>query len=540
MSNVTCSRAMAYYRLSEKDKKKAVSDSIENQRKLIHEYVARTEGIVLVGEHYDDGYTGTNYNRPGFCAVLEAIEAGKVDCIIVKDLSRLGREYIETGKYLEQRFPSMGIRFIAVNDGYDSSSPRQSDDILIPVKNLMNETYCRDLSHKLRRQFAVQRRNGEFLGAFASYGYCKSPDDKHKLIIDEFAAEVVRGIFLSKLQGYSPAVIANTLNREGILSPTEYKRQHGERYRSGWTTDASPGWSAMTVSRILTNRVYVGDLIQGRRGTPNFKIKTVKERNPNEWVVIENNHEPIIDIMLFEIIQKMLLRDTRSPNSQKTVTPLNGMMFCADCQRAIHLKQVCRSKKMFYYYVCSTYKLRSGCSSHSIEKNQLENTILNAIKLQIQTVVDLDEVVSSIRVSEIHAAKLKKLQMQLQEKENELEGYREFKSRLFEAMTDNLIDKDEYARMRDKYRDLEDECNAVIEDLLIKINSVDYEGILDRSWVEQFMRFKDTSELTREMVVSLVDRIIIHEDKRIEIEFNFRDEMAYYREIASGKMKEVI
>ena len=184
--------------------------------------------------------------------------------------------------------------------------------------------------------------------------------------------------------------------------------------------------------------------------------------------------------------------------------------------------------------------MRSGCSSHSIEKNQLENTILNAIKLQIQTVVDLDEVVSSIRLSEIHAAKLKKLQMQLQEKENELEGYREFKSRLFEAMTDNLIDKDEYARMRDKYRDLEDECNAVIEELLIKINSVDYEGILDRSWVEQFMRFKDTSELTREMVVSLVDRIIIHEDKRIEIEFNFRDEMAYYREIASGKMKEVI
>ena len=157
----------------EKDKGKAVSDSIENQQKLVGEYLSRHEGMELLFEYYDDGYTGTNYNRPGFCAVMEKVKSGEVDCIIVKDLSRLGREYIETGKYLEETFPDMGVRFIAINDDYDSDTPKQSDDILIPVKNLMNETYCRELSVKLRKQFAVQRKNGEYLGAFASVD--KSP-----------------------------------------------------------------------------------------------------------------------------------------------------------------------------------------------------------------------------------------------------------------------------------------------------------------------------------------------------------------------------
>ena len=173
MHQVPCNvtyRALAYYRLSKEDKGKTVSDSIENQRMLIQEYVSKHDEIELVGEFYDDGYSGTNYRRPGFQDLLEKVEQGEIDCIIVKDLSRLGREYIETGRFIEERFPAMGIRFIAVTDDYDSNAPKQSDDILIPVKNLMNETYCRDLSNKLRRQFMVQRSNGECLAAFASYG----------------------------------------------------------------------------------------------------------------------------------------------------------------------------------------------------------------------------------------------------------------------------------------------------------------------------------------------------------------------------------
>ncbi len=542
MSYVTCSRWIAYYRLSEKDKKdkkKAISDSIENQRKLIHEYVSRQEDAVLVDEFYDDGYTGTNYNRPGFIKLLDAIKAGGVDCIIVKDLSRLGREYIETGKLLEEIFPSMGVRFISVNDGYDSSCPKQSDDILIPVKNLMNETYCRELSYKLRRQFAVQRRNGEFLGAFASYGYCKSPDDKHKLVIDEYAAEIVKGIFYSKMQGYSQQAIANTLNQEGVMSPAQYKKHCGYRYKSGFVTEATPMWTAVAVTRILVNRIYVGDLIQGKRGTPNFKIKKERLRKPEEWVIVEKNHEPIVDFLVFEVVQKMLARDTRCSPTQKSVTPLSGMVFCADCGRSVLLRTVTRANKKFLYYVCSTYKNSQGCSSHSIEKSKLESAILNAIRLQIQTVVNLDEMIATINLGDIHDVKLKKLQRQLKEKEKELEGYRAFKSKLLEALTDNLIDKDEYTRMRDKYRNLESECNAIIEELLEKIDAIDLDGALERTWVEQFAKYNEVQELTREMVVTLIDKVIIHEDKRIEIVFNFKDEIAYYRDIVANTLKEV-
>lgn len=210
--------AIAYYRLSKDDGTNHESDSIANQRVLIREYVKSHPNIRLVDEAFDDGYTGTNFDRPGFQKVMDAVNAGRINCVIVKDLSRLGREYVETGKYLEMVFPSMGIRFIAINDDVDSGNAKSSDDILVPVKNIMNETYCRELSKKLRRQFKVQRANGEYLGAFACYGYRKSPEDKHKLIIDEYAAEIVKAIFTFKLKGYSPQSIADYLNSEHLFS----------------------------------------------------------------------------------------------------------------------------------------------------------------------------------------------------------------------------------------------------------------------------------------------------------------------------------
>lgn len=218
--------AIAYYRLSKIDRNKTQeSDSIANQRKLIQAYLGKHPNIALVDEAYDDGYTGTNYNRPGFQKVLNAIESGRANCVIVKDLSRLGREYISTGKYIETVFPDLGVRFIAINDDVDSVKHNAGDELIIPIKNIMNESYCRELSKKLRKQFRIQRSNGEFLGAFASYGYCKSSDDKHKLVVDEFAAEVVKGIFSLFVKGYSPAAIAEYLNGELVLSPSEYKHR---------------------------------------------------------------------------------------------------------------------------------------------------------------------------------------------------------------------------------------------------------------------------------------------------------------------------
>ena len=541
MKKQSCSRAMAYYRLSKEDKSKAISDSIENQRKLIREYIERHENISLVREVYDDGYTGTNYNRPGFVAVMEAVEAGEIDCLIVKDLSRLGREYIETGTYLEKIFPALGIRFIAINDDYDTDNPKQSDSLMVPMKNLMNETYCRDLSNKLRRQFVVQRNNGEWVGPYVSYGYCKDPEDKHRLIVDEYAAGIVREIFQAKVEGYSQVAIANTLNAEGILAPSEYKKQYGINYKSGFQTAAKAAWCAPMVTNILKNRIYVGDLIQGKRGTPNFKIKVMRERKQEEWSIVENNHEAIIDPLLFEAVQKVMSRDTRRSPKEEAVLPLAGVIFCADCERSMIRRSVTRAKKKFFYYVCSTNKRGNGCSSHSIEQTKLETAVLNALRMQINTVVELDALLTSIQANSLHTARMKKVQVQIQTKEKELDGYKDFKSRLIEALNDNLIDRDEFTMMRDKYRRLEEECSAAIESLYQKLSDLSAGGSTERSWVEQYAKFQDLTELSREAVVALIDKVKVYDDKRIEIAFNYRNEIAYYTDLAAEatQMKEV-
>ena len=320
-------RSMAYYRLSKNDYSTHESDSISNQRKLIQNYAATHADIELVGEAYDDGYTGTNYNRPGFCAVMEAIESGKADCVIVKDLSRLGREYIETGKYLEMVFPDKGVRFIAINDHYDSQhSQAESDGLVIPFKNLINEAYCRDTSVKIRSQLAIKRKRGDFIGSFAVYGYVKDPENKNHLVIDPFAADVVRDIFRWKVEGISAGDIADCLNRDGILAPMDYKKSQGFRFATPFRVNAKSVWNATTILRILKNPVYTGVLEQGKLTTLSYKIKQRIVKPKEEWDVVKGKHEAVITPYDFEIVQKVLARDTRTSPGNTAVELFSGMV----------------------------------------------------------------------------------------------------------------------------------------------------------------------------------------------------------------------
>ena len=262
-------RAFAYLRLSREDGDKEESNSIANQRQFIMDYVSRQDDIVLMREYCDDGFTGTNFERPRFRMMMSAIERGEADCVIVKDLSRFGRDYIDSGKYIQKIFPMLGVRFIAINDNVDSGRSDRSDDLIIPFKNLINDSYCRDLSLKLRGQFRVQRKKGEYIGAYVFFGYVKSKTDRHKLEIDPFAADVVREIFQMKLKGNSQQQIADDLNAKGIPAPAEYKKLCGLKYQSGFQQGAESCWTAVAVTRILTNRIYTGCLEQGRRNTPN-------------------------------------------------------------------------------------------------------------------------------------------------------------------------------------------------------------------------------------------------------------------------------
>ena len=540
LSDLEQYNAMAYYRLSKDDGASHESDSISNQRKLIHAFLENNSNIKLVDEAYDDGYTGTNFDRPGFRSVLEAIHAGRINCVIVKDLSRLGREYIEMGRYLEMIFPSLGVRFIAINDDVDSENSNSGDDIIIPVKNIMNESYCRDLSRKLRKQFRIQRGNGEYLGAFVSYGYCKSADDKHKIIIDGYAAEVVRGIFSLKVKGYSQQAIADFLNNEQILPPAEYKKSRGLNYKSGFEVSHEAKWSSVAVTRILTNPIYIGTLVQGKRGTPNYKIKKMRMRNPEDWVVVEKNHEPVVDSLIFYTVQRMLERDTRTSPQREVVLPLAGVLFCPDCKRAMCRRSVTRCHRKFYYYVCSSNKRGNGCSSHSFEQNKLEQTVLHAITNQINMIVEMEQLVKEIGQNNIWNAKVKRLDLMIAEKEKELDGYRDFRMKLYEALNDDLIDRDEYGKMRQKYTQMIADAEGAIN----KLKAQRAEALActgnDSSWIELFVKFQGVTELTREVVVTLIDRIYVFEGKHIKIDFNYRNEIAYYQELLKSTVKEVV
>jgi DNA invertase Pin-like site-specific DNA recombinase len=531
--------AIAYYRLSREDRGKNESDSIANQRMLVSAYLKNHPNIQLVTEAQDDGYTGTNFDRPGFRVVMEAIREKKVNCVIVKDLSRLGREYIEMGKYLEMIFPSFGIRFIAINDDVDSEKENDSDDIIIPVKNIMNESYCRKISKELRKQFRTQRENGEYMGAFVSYGYLKSVEDKHKIVIDEYAAEVVKGIFVLKMKGYSQDSIAEFLNKEQILPPAEYKKSIGINYKSGFSRPGTAKWTAKTITRILTNPIYVGVLEQGKRGTPNYKVKEMRYRDKEDWVVVKEKHEPIIDELIFMIVQQILQRDTRRTPSSDNVQPLSGVVVCGDCNRNMCIKYVTSGKKKFYYYVCRNFKYEKSCTSHNFEKTKLETIVLNAINQQINLTVELRDLLEKVGMNNLVNLRVRKLDLLIAKKNQELDGYRDYRMNLYEALNDGLIEKDEYHRMRGKYNSLISEGEAVLEKLYIE-REAELSGSTDNtSWIQAFIDYEGSTELTRELVVTLIDKIYIFEDKRVKIDFNYRNEFQYYQNLLQQNQEQV-
>ena len=276
-------------------------------------------------------YLTSAFERPAFKRLIEDVKKKKINCIIVKDLSRLGRNYIETGRYLEKIFPFLGVRFIAVTDHYDSAAESDdADQIIVPFKNLINDAYCRDISIKIRSQLDVKRKNGQFIGSFAGYGYQKDPENKNHLIIDEYAAEIVRFIFNLKMGGYSSQRIATKLNEMGVLPPLEYKRSRGMKYNSGFRSGANPKWAVTTVNRILTNELYTGTMVQGKNRKINYKVKECRPVAEENWIRVEKTHEAIIAEEIFQYVQSLLELDTRTAPDEDSVYLFSGFLRCGD------------------------------------------------------------------------------------------------------------------------------------------------------------------------------------------------------------------
>ena len=390
-----------YIRLSKEDlnRGKDDSNSVVNQKQLLDDYYKQhVDEFESVEEPYvDDGYTGTDTNREGFQKLLADIYAKKINCVIVKDLSRLSRNYTDAGSLIENLFVQMNVRFISLAEGIDSfQNPDSISNLIVPITNVMNDNFCYQTSKKIRQVFDYKRRNGEFIGGFAAYGYVKDPKDKHALLIDEDAAEVVRDIYTLFIDGMSKNAIVHNLNGRGILCPSEYKKSKGLNYQNP-NAENKPLWSSKTVSDILKNRLYVGDMVQGRQRVKSYKIHTQEQVPENEWYVVENTHAPIIEREIFEKVQELLKRDTRTAPQQKKLYLFSGFLRCADCGKAMTRSKV----KDTVYYFCRTYKDQSktACTKHSIKHNRLEAAVLYAVQQQVYIAVHYSNTIANINTA---------------------------------------------------------------------------------------------------------------------------------------------
>lgn len=419
--------AAIYVRLSKEDgavasHEKTESNSIANQKSLIRDFLENKNDIEVVQEYVDDGFSGSNFERPAFQMMLEDIKKGKIDCVVTKDLSRFGREYIDSGMYIERLFPAMGVRFIAINDGIDSGEAKsQSDEIIIPFKNLINDAYCRDISIKIRSHLEIKRKQGDVITAFVPYGYKKNDKDKHKLEIDVYAANVVKDIFRMKLHGKSQDAIACELNSSGILPPAEYKASTGSNYQTCFKTKEKSEWTSVMVRRILTNEVYIGNLVQGKQTTPNHKVKKTIIKEKCEWIRIEKNHEPVITDRDFEVVQRLLAMDTRTSPDREEVYPLSGVVTCGGCGIPMVRKTSKVGGKTYAYYLCATHKDSKQCSSHRISTDKLEEVVLELLQTHIDNMIDLKRILSFIGNVPFQQLDMKKLEERREKKQAEVD-----------------------------------------------------------------------------------------------------------------------
>lgn len=534
MSNIKIYKAAIYVRLSKEDgdvsdASKAESNSISNQKELIKDFLKDKQDIVIVSERVDDGYSGVNFERPAFQLMLEDIKQGKVDCVVVKDLSRFGRNYIESGRYIEKIFPMLGVRFIAINDNYDSLTGKsQTDEIVIPFKNLINDAYCRDISIKIRSHLDVKRRKGEFIGSFTIYGYAKDEHDHNKIVIDEYAAGVVRDIYQWKISGMSQQRIADKLNDMGVLSPAEYKKSCGIKYSANLQTKKQAIWSAVAITRILTNESYTGTLIQGKVTTPNYKVKKTVIKDEEDWVVIPNAFEAIITKEQFDMVQEILKKDTRVAPDKKSVYLFSGIAVCGDCGRQMSRKVSTVSGKKYVYYICSANKKEGVCSSHRIREDELEKAVVTYLNSYIDELENIQHFLEFIDKLPYQEVNVKRLNMRIVQLEEDAQKYEKLKVSVYEDLKDELISKEEYISMKQEFENRRRAALDSIAQIKIEIETLASRNGKHHEWIESFLANKGIEKLERNVVVELIDYIKIYEDKRIEIVFRYADN---YKEI---------
>lgn len=507
-------------------------EALQNQKALLRDFIQGRADLRLVELCEDNGETGTNFQRAGFERVMELIRAGKANCIVVKDLSRFGRDHIEAGNYLENVFPYIGVRFISIGDSYDSADATTADWLMVALKNLGNQIYSMDISRKSGSVLREKISRGEFIGAYAAYGYIKDPTDRHHLIIDPEAAQVVREIYRRKLEGASDISIVRWLNESGILSPCCYRHQKGILVDKRFETPRP--WTATTIKSILRCQVYTGDLVQGRRRSEFYAGKADCILPKEEWAVVKNTHEPIVSREDFEAVQAIQngvreryhARLGKYDHLGKSENILRGLVFCGDCGKPmVRYKQVSHGKSVSYYYMCPNYAAlldKSGCGYKFLREEVLMDTLTEVISAEIRQTVDAAALAE--RLSAANRGQAENLTTELKRLNGELARAETAKKAAMEDYLSGLLASEEYERLKGA-------CAGETERLkeLISVRRSEQKRQAetlgrDNPWLKAFSGLDIGGGLTSGLAHSLIRRVTIHENDRIDVALRYRDE----------------
>lgn len=519
-----------YDRLSKEDGDKPESDSILNQHRIISNHIAymrqQGEKVISVRQYADDGYAGGNFRRPAFQRLMQDVEQGRLNCVIFKDLSRLGRNYPELGKLMEDYFPQKGIRVISVLNNIDSvKNPEIYCSAIVSFSNIVNDDYIRQLSVKIKSTLNMKRTSGEFIGNYAPYGYSKSPEDRHKLVIDPEAAEIVRMIFNWYAHGISASGITKRLNALHIATPSEYKTQRGCKGFTGHPSGGtkSGAWSLSTVNSILKDEVYIGNLVQGKFKSVSYRSKQMAANAQKDWIVVEGTHEAIISDELFTIAHERFARHTRVAPKEEETHLFSGMVFCGSCGRRMNR---CISGGYGRFRCPTRTYAPDKCQGSSISEKKLACITLEAVQKQIAELVDAEEAIQSARQQSRGHAVRNEYEAALHKAESEKTRLNEARFRLYDDLQSGIIDQEEYEYFRTKYKDDLLAQETLIGQLKDSIESMTSTRKADDEFVAYFEKFGNIQTLDRSVMVHLIDRIVINDANNVCIHFKFSENAA--------------
>ena len=499
-----------YIRLSrEDDDKVLMSESITNQKSLLLQYV-KENNLKVYDIYIDDGYSGTNFERPDFNRLLKDIELGKINMVITKDMSRLGRDYIGTGNLIEKYFPEHNVRYIAVTDNIDTFLDNSNNDIA-PFKAIMNDMYAKDISKKIKSSLKAKMKEGKWVGGRTPFGYDQDKNNKNHLVINEEQANIVRKIFNMCMNGLSFYKIAQQLTNEKIKTPAEY-------YNFEWKSHYKLKygiWHSKTIKDILTNRIYIGDLVQNKRNKVNYKVKKIIKNNTNDYIIVENTHEAIIDKKLFYEVQKRIPKN-KGRNEKKETHLLDGLLYCGNCGHRISITSR-RKKDNRCYTICNyyrTYMKEHLCTTHSNNYDELEKIIINSITEICLNYINKDKIKNNILSNLDHKINDKK---ELETLNNYIKQINNNLDDLYIDRLNKKITEEQFQRIKLK---LENELSIKQKKQKELRNNVN-EELKNKNIDEYIDIFLSMKEPNRELIINLIDKIEIFEDKTININVTF-------------------